>query len=197
MKKLTEEEFNRNWMEFLQYFERAGLTKYLDPNTLMDAMKVSAAAITDESGAAYPGGLLKHINLVCALSERLAKTIGNTFPIDGESLFKVCILHQIAKAEMYTINTNQWEIDKRGMNYTFVNAEGCLRVGERSLLNAYSMGIPFTAQEFEAMRILDRTPEEMTNLRGHLGILSIIIKCSNDIAYALEREQWRKEKINK
>ena len=193
MKTLTEEQFNNYWVEFINFFEKAGLKDYQDIDELKKAMKYSAAATSDESGAAYPGALLRHINLVCALGLRLAKMVSNTFPITEESLLKVCILNQLSKVEMFVLNDNDWEVTKRGLNYKFLEQDGCLKLGERSLLKAMSSGIKFTPIEFEAMRVLDRTPEELKLYNGRLSMLSIIVKTANDMAFALEKEQWKNE----
>ena len=87
-----------------------------------------------DTGIAYPGALIVHINLFTSITERLVKMVAGTFPnISRESLLKVCVIQHLSKIVMYEPNDNQWEIDKRGMLYKFAETEGCLKFGERSV----------------------------------------------------------------
>ena len=79
-----------------------------------------------DTGLAYPGALISHVNMMTSIAERLAKMVCGTFPeIASQSLIKVCLIQHLSKIEMYEPNDNQWEIEKRGMTYKFAETEGC------------------------------------------------------------------------
>lgn len=153
----------------------------------------AAGALSLDTGLAYPGALLVHINLFTNIAERLAKMVCGTFPgITKETLVKVCLLQHLSKIEMYEPNDNQWEVDKRGMAYKFAETEGCLKFGERSALNALNAGIKITPIEFEAICSLDKDGEEAKNRKYVVNILSTIVRQANELAYAIERERFNK-----
>ena len=194
MKRLKEEEFNQEWITFRENFTKAGLDKFVNPDDLLTAMKQSAAGLSEDTGVAYPGGLLVHINLLVPIAQRIAKMISGTFSVSDESVIKVCLLQHLSKIEMFIPNDNQWEIDKRGMNYKFnENLEGCLKFGERSAFNAISTGVPMTPIEYEAMRCMDKDSEETRNGRWTANILTTIVRQANELAYAIEKKRWENE----
>lgn len=107
--------------------------------------------------------------------------------VDKDSLVKVILLSQISKVLMFTPNTNDWEVQKRGMVYTFNNLEGALRMGERSLLIAMNAGVKFTAEEFEAMRILDKSSDDDNYAKYYSSMLSTLVKQANEIVMVLNK----------
>ena len=193
MKNLTisEEKFNQEWSTFWSNMTMAGLAEYFDADKLMNQMKTAAGALSIDTGLAYPGALLVHINLFTALAQRLAKTVCGTFP-NINNLVKVCCLQHLSKIEMYEPNDNQWEIDKRGFVYKFAETEGCLKFGERSALNAMNAGVKLSPVEFEAICSLDKDGEEAKNRKYVVDILSTIVRQANELAYAIEREKFNK-----
>ena len=193
MKNLTlsEEKFNQEWSTFWTNMTTTGLAEHFDADKLMNQMKTAAGAISMDTGLAYPGALIVHINLFTALAQRLAKMVCGTFP-DINNVVKVCCLQHLSKIEMYEPNDNQWEIDKRGFVYKFAETEGCLKFGERSALNAMNAGVKLTPIEFEAICSLDKDGEEAKNRKYVVNILSTIIRQANELAYAIEREKFNK-----
>lgn len=193
MKNLTisEEKFNQEWSTFWTNMTMTGLAEYFDADKLMNQMKTAAGAISMDTGLAYPGALIVHINLFTALAQRLAKMVCGTFP-DVNNIVKVCCLQHLSKIEMYEPNDNQWEIDKRGFVYKFAETEGCLKFGERSALNAMNAGVKLTPIEFEAICCLDKDGEEAKNRKYVVNILSTIVRQANELAYAIEREKFNK-----
>lgn len=190
---LTEEKFNDAWVTFWGNMRLANLADHYNEEGLKEELKHAAGALSIETGLAYPGALIVHINLFTNIAERLAKMVCGTFPgISKESLVKVCCLQHLSKTEMYEKNDNQWEIDKRGFIYKFAETEGCLKFGERSALNAMNNGVKLTPTEFEAICCLDHDGEDAKNRKYVVNILSTIVRQANELAYAIERE-----KINK
>ena len=190
---LTEEEFNKQWVTFWGNMTLCGLSGHYDEDTLKEKLKNAPGALSTDTGLAYPGALLVHINLITGIAARLAKMVAGTFPnINDQNLTKICLIQHLSKFEMYEPNDNQWEIEKRGMAYKFAETEGCLKFGERSALNALNAGIKLTPTEFEAICALDKDGEEAKNRKYIVSITTTIIRQANELAYAIERERFNK-----
>jgi hypothetical protein len=186
---LNNEQQNLEYTEFVSELMKIGInvTEFVSDTQLFNA----PAGLNEDTGNAFTCGLVMHCNTVLKLARRLAKTVSLTFTIDDESLVKVCLLHQIAKTEMFEPNDDQYGI-KRGYLYKFANTEGLLKVGERSLCMCANAGIKFTPIEFEAMRVLDKDGDELKTQKYKLNILSLIILQANELAYAIEKEKFSK-----
>lgn len=188
MKNLTDEQFNSEWGIFWENMGKVGLTSIYKEDGTKKLMKVAAAALSEDTGLAYPGALLVHINLMTNIAQRLADMVENTFEIDRNSLLKVCLLHQFSKIFMYIPNDNEWEVEKRGMNYKFNELNGRLKFGERSIYYATLKGVKFTDIEWEAMECLDKDGEAKIS-KTFDNILTTIIRQANELAYAIARKQ--------
>ncbi len=190
---LSEENFNKEWVTFWGNMQAVGLAGHWDEEKLKNDLKTAAGALSIETGLAYPGALIVHINLFSSIAERLAKMVCGTFPqLTKEQLLKVCLIQHLSKIEMYEPNDNQWEIDKRGFVYKFTETEGCLKFGERSALNALNLGVKLSPIEFEAICSLDKEGEEAKNRKYVVDILTTIVRQANELAYAIERERLNK-----
>ena len=195
MKNLTlsEENFNKQWVTFWGNMQTAGLSGYWNEETLRNALKTATCALSLETGLAYPGALISHINLFTSIAERLAKMVAGTFPdISQEQILKVCLIQHLSKIEMYEPNDNQWEVEKRGLAYKFAKSEGCLKFGERSALNAMNVGVKLSPIEYEAICCLDKDGEEAKSRKYVVDILTTIVRQANELAYAIERERFNK-----
>lgn len=190
---LTEENFNKEWVTFWGNMCLTALNEHFNEEDLKEQLKNAAGALSVDTGLAYPGALLVHINLFTNIAERLAKMVCGTFPgITQQDIAKVCCLQHLSKIEMYEPNDNQWEIEKRGLVYRFAETEGCLKFGERSALNALNAGVKLTPTEFEAICSLDKDGEDAKNRKYVVSILATIIRQANELAYAIERERFNK-----
>lgn len=185
---LNNEQMNLEYTEFVSELMKIGINprEFIDENKLFNA----PAGMSEDTGNAFPGGLMMHCNLVLKLAKRLAKTVSGTFAIDEASLTKVCLLHQIAKVDMFVENDDSWAL-KRGFKYKFAETEGVLKVGERSLCMCTNAGVKFTPIEFEAMRVLDKDGDELKSQKQLINIISLIVLQSNELAYAIEKEKQR------
>lgn len=190
---LTEENFNREWVTFWGNMQTTGLAGHWDEETLKGQLRNAAGALSIDTGLAYPGALIVHINLFTSIALRLAKMVAGTFPgLSPETITKVCLVQHLSKIEMYEPNDNQWEIDKRGFAYKFAELDGCLKFGERSALNALNLGVKLSPIEFEAICSLDKEGEEAKNRKYVVDILTTIVRQANELAYAIERERLNK-----
>jgi hypothetical protein len=195
MMTLSQEQANTAWVQFYSTFERIGLTPFYDMDKLKDELLSSPCAINEEMGTAYKGALLMHINMICALSQRISKMISGTFGVDDISLLKVCCIMHLSKRFLYVENENEWEIKNRGLLFKFAkDLEGVLKGGERSALEALNNGVKISPIEYEAIKCLD---EDDNTKNPYKSILTTIIKQANELAYAIEKEKYNKIVNNK
>ena len=193
MRTFNENTFNQEWVDYWTILTELGLASYFNEDELSNAFKKAPAALTEDTGLAYPGALLSHIRLSTLIAERLCKIMSGTFNIDITSLRKVCCLMHLSKIDMFIPNDNDWEISKRGMNYKFAQLEGCLKAGERSALNACNLGIKFTPIEYESMKALDKDADEFNSGKYYNNIMTVIIRQANDLAYLVAKEKYNKK----
>lgn len=190
MNTITESQANIEWSKFYSKFAELGLTEFYDMDKLQEEMKASPCTTNEESGSAYKGALLIHIIMTIGLSQRIAKMISGTFQIDENSLAKVCLLMHLSKRHMFEESTNDWDI-KRGYPFKFKELGGVMSTGDRSLLEAMNNGVKFTTEEYEAMKCLDN---DDNSKRPFQGIMTTVIRQANDLAYAIEKERYKKLK---
>ena len=185
-KENFEIEFTKFWNEIVS----CGLDNYYRKEYFYEKLGTATCALNEETGCAYPGALLVHINLITALAKRIAKMISGTFKINEQSLTKVYLLMHLSKIDMYVPNDNQWEIEKRGLNYKFAELAGKLKFGERSILYAMNNGVILDAEEFEAIKCLDT--EKENGGKYFESIMTTIVRQANELAYAIEKEKYNK-----
>lgn len=195
MMTLSEEQANTAWVQFYGIIENIGLSSYYDMDQLKKELTASPCALNEEMGTAYKGALLMHINMVCALSQRISKMVSGTFPIDEKSLLKVCCIMHLSKRFLYVENENEWEIKNRGLLFKFAkNLDGVLKGGERSALEALNNGVKLSPIEFEAIKCLD---EDDNTKNPYKSIITTIVKQANELAYTIEKERYNKIVNNK
>ena len=188
---LSDEQKNLAWSQFYEiFYEITGLGSYYDMDKLKEELLSSPCAINEEAGTAYKGALIMHINMVCALAQRLAKMVSGTFSIDEASLLKICCIMHLSKRHIYEVNDNEWEVKNRGLNFKFKKGlDGILKGSERSLLEAMNNGVIITPTEFEAIKSLD---EVEANNNMYKSIYTTIVRQANELAYAIEKERYNK-----
>ena len=69
--------------------------------------------------------------------------------------------------------------------------EGMINGGERSALEALNNGVKLTPIEFEAITCLDND-EQNCSRKAFMSIYSTIARQANEMAYAIERERYKK-----
>lgn len=197
MKVLSEKKFETAWKNFWKRLTDVGYEINFKEDELREALKSASGALSEDTGIAYPGGLITHINITLALADKLYETISqapfNVLNVNKQSLDKVLLLMHLSKIEMYKPNDNTWEIEKRGLNYKFNDElKGRLKFGERSILVCMDARIELTEEEFEAIRSIDRKSEG-TGSDMYESTLSLIVRQVNELAYSFERERNKVE----
>lgn len=192
---LSEQEKVVQLEQFVTNFKDAGLDGFYDMEALQKEILASPCAISEEMGTAYKGALVVHINMAYALVKSLAQKISGTFSINSASLLKVCYIMHLSKRFAYVENENEWEIKNRGLLFKFNNnIEGTLKGGQKSALEALNNGVKLNPDEFESIMILDN---EDDNKSPYRPIMATIVKMANELAYAIERERYKKIKAAK
>jgi hypothetical protein len=183
---MSENKIQENFKKYLDGLVRLFGEKIA--NNIIEALggkdKVSKATFSHltESGSAFDGSLIKNIIKMANYAKNLNAILPTFAQADENSIYKVCMLCQIAKVLLYEENDNNWEIINRGMAYKFNNKlEGALRIGERSTLIAMNVGVKFSEREFEAMRIIDKDYSEDNYTRYYSSPLATVIRQANEL----------------
>lgn len=133
-----------------------------------------------DTGSAFEGSFIKNIIKMTQYANKINGLLPDDMKEDTKSIFKICMLCQIAKVISFEENDNNWEIANRGMAYKYLDLEGALRIGERSALICSNMGVKFTPTEYEAMRILDKTNDGDNYSKYFSSTLSMIVRQSSE-----------------
>ena len=180
---MTESKINEIYVSFITELENAGVdTKKLVEFIGEDKIKNSPAGLELSSGLAFKGALLLLMMTSLRYARQLVKMGDNEFNLDDKSLTKVVLLHHIGKALIYEENDDEWQRNKRGMLYKWVDNETILKAGERSLYVLQRCGIELTETEFEAIKINDKTDDDKFSML-HITPLSMIVKMADDLSY--------------
>ena len=192
MASLSEVQRVTEWTKFFTVFSNLHLAEKYDCDQLQKELCESPCAASSEYGTAYKGALLVHINLTMALAQRIAKMVSGTFQIDDEQLLKICCIMHLSKRHLYIENDNEWEIKNRNMLFKFAKKqEGLINGGERSALEALNNGVKLSPIEFEAITCLDNDEQNCAR-KAFMSIYSTIVRQANEMAYAIERERYKK-----
>lgn len=180
---MTEAKLNEIYVSFITELKEAGVdTDRLIEFVGEDRIKNSPAGLELSSGLAFKGALLLLMMTSLRYARKLVDMGDNEFKIDPKSLTKVVLLHHIGKALIYEENDDEWQKNKRGILYKWVDNETILKAGERSLYVLQRCGIELTETEFEAMKINDKTDDDKFSML-HITPLSMIVKMADDLSY--------------
>lgn len=140
-----------------------------------------------DSGSAFEGSFVKNVIKMANLASKINALLPEEMQAPNESIYKVCLLSQIAKVVMLSKNENNWEVVNRGMLYKYNDLEGALRTGERSILICMNAGMKFSAVEYEAMGILDRNPEDDNYKKYFSSPLSTVVRQAAELTGLINR----------
>ena len=197
--KISENKINEFYTEFISELNSVGVdTEKLVKFVGEDRIKQSPAGLEVKSGLACPGALLfliinslKYAKKLysATTSEKTVQTatgtdtrMVNELGVNYESLVKVALLHHIGKAMIYEPNDDEWQVNKRGIIYKWVDNDTTINCGERSQYICQRCGIEFSETEFEAMKINDKNNEDKFSML-HIQPLSMLIKQADELTY--------------
>jgi hypothetical protein len=179
------------FVKYLEIYNFAEIEKDFNDIIDVEEFKKTPANPMLDSGLAYEGSLMFHILMVWHFAKKISCIYENITQINMKDLAKVVVLHQLGKVGMFAKNEDNWQINKLGKVYNFTEKDFCLKTGELSKMLCGNNGISFTPQQYEAMSILDKTPEEYENMSKFRTHISTILKISNDMAYTIARERYK------
>lgn len=148
-------------------------------------IKAPASTMTDFHNA-FEGGLIDHTLRVAAYAVKINNSLPEDEKVDQASLLKVCFLHQIGKANLYTPCTSDWHRKNQGKMYEFNDTIVSMRVGERSVYYATSNGVKLTEEEFSAILFFDKTDDKMSDY--HNSMLGDLLKMGSVLAIKNEQK---------
>jgi hypothetical protein len=123
-------------------------------------IKAPATAMRDQYNA-FEGGLIDHLLNVTKYAVIFNNALPESDRVSQDSLIKVCLLHQIGKAHLFTPCTSEWHRTNQGKMYEFNNELIAMRVSERSLYYALNYGVKLTDEEYAAISMFDKTDDKM------------------------------------
>jgi hypothetical protein len=138
---------------------------------------------SNEFGNAYEGSLLEIVlKTLTPYAVKLNEVLPEGKRVDKNTLVKICLLHQLAKAVRLIPNDNSWEIEKRGLVYKYNNELPSIRTGLHSLIMCQDCGINFSTEEAEAMTVNDRDLTD-DQARWHSSIMATIVRQASELTY--------------
>ena len=197
---LSEAKINEFYTVFVSELNDVGIDAEKLVNFLgEDKIKSAPAGLETKSGLAFPGALLFLIIRSLEQSMKLwdatstqknvddgnggVKTVTvNNFGIDKQSLRKVMLLHHLGKVMIYEPNDDEWQVNKRGILYKWVDNETTINCGERAQYICQKVGIELSESEFEAMKINDKNDEDRFSML-HIQPISMLVKMADDLTY--------------
>ncbi len=136
---------------------------------------------------AFEGGLIDHLLNVTKYAVNFNNALPEDERVNQKSLVKVCLLHQIGKAHIYTPCTSEWHRTNQGKMYEFKDTHISMRVSERSLYYLLSHGVKLTEEEFGAISMFDKTDDKMAEY--HNSPLGDLLKAASLFAIKNEKRK--------
>jgi hypothetical protein len=166
-----------------KYFETATKNGFMNDELMSflgeDFIKAPATSMTSYHNA-FEGGLIDHLLKVAKYAIGINNSLPEDERVDQTSLLKVCLLHGIGKAKLYTPCTSEWHRKNQGKMYEFNENLVSMRVGERSAYYAISHGVSLTEEEYTAILFFDKTDDKMSEY--HNTMLGELLKMGNVLA---------------
>ncbi|MBP5722290.1 MAG: hypothetical protein J6X18_01715 [Bacteroidales bacterium] len=149
-------------------------------------MSASYSNLAD-SGSAGDGTFIRNVIKVANMAAKINELLPENFRAESDSIYKVCLLNQIGKVVMLSKNDNNWEVVNRGMLYKYNDLDGALRTCERSILICMNAGVKFTPVEYEAMGILDVSPDDDNYKKYFSSPLSSVVRQASELIGMINR----------
>lgn len=177
---ISNEKIVKNYSLFLSKLNSIGVdTTNLDKN-LSDQIANASFAISNDMGTACNGSLLHIIlRILTPYAIKLNSILPEELQVEQSSIVKVCLLSHISKAVLFTPNTNDWEVQKRGLIYKYAPTSTTIKFGARSTFIAINNGVSFTEEEYEAMSCMDKVDD--TQSKYFSSTLSVIVRQANEL----------------
>ena len=180
---ISKEIIEKNFSLYIKKLAQIGVN--VDKLTELYGEKIMKASFTNsnEFDNAYEGSLLEiTLKVLTPYAVKLNELLPEEQRVDKNTLVKICLLHQIAKAIKLVPNDNQWEIEKRGLVYKYNQELPSIRTGLMSLSMLQECDIKMTAQEIEALTVNDRDLTDDQS-RWYSSVMATIVRQANELTY--------------
>ena len=132
---ITTETKEKNLMLFFKKLSQLGIDTARLEETYGTAIMNGSFTNSNEFGNAYEGSLLEIVlKTLTPYAGKLNELLPEGKKVDKNTLVKICLLHQLAKAIRLIPNDNTWEIEKRGLVYKYNSDLPSIRTGLHSLI---------------------------------------------------------------
>lgn len=172
-----------------KYFETATKHGFMTEElmkSLGEAFIKAPASSMKSLHNSFEGGLIDHSLKVTKYAVSINNILPEALKVDLSSLIKVCLLHQIGKANLYVPCKSEWHIKNQGKMYEFNEDLVSMHVGERSIQTATTNGVKFTDAEFQAIVNYDKDDSDK-QAKWHSTPLGVILKQANELAMIEEK----------
>lgn len=183
---LTEEKILKNAKKFNDTGIKYGVVNDELMNMLgTDFIKAPCTTSTNFYNA-YEGGLIQHILNVTKHAISINEKLPENKQVEVASIIRVCLIHQIGKANMFIEQKSQWHRENKGEMFTWNEEALTMSTAERSVFYALKSGIALTEDEVYAIFNYNSefAQKEMTKLGDKLAAL---LKVANLVAVIEEK----------
>lgn len=180
---MTEDIKQKNLEIYIKKLNQIGVDTSLLIEKYGDKLKEATFTNSNEFGNAYNGSFIEIVlKILTPYAVKLNELLPDEQRVNKNTLVKVCLLHQIAKAIRIIENDNQWEIEKRGLLYKYDNSLPSIRTGLHSVSMCFECGIQLSTEEIEGMTTNDRDLTD-DQARWYSSVMAIIIRQANELTY--------------
>lgn len=190
---LTNSKIELNYVSYLKRLEKYGCYSQKMIDDLGDSLKMGTFAMSEDSGACYPGSLIDVVlNMMCTLGYHINEDVLTgthaIMKVNPEMLMRVLLLQHISKAVMFVPTAEEWK-RRKGIPYDF-NEETptSLSLGKRTLFMCQEYGIPLSEEEYDAISVMDRENDDKSHL---LTPLAVLVKSINSMVFVELRTRYR------
>lgn len=192
---LTTEKINLNYITFCNKLKKYNCYSEQMINEIGEQLKDCSFSMNDDSGSAYQGSMIDIVlNHLCSVAYNINEVVFgptgkfNSMRVNPDMLMRVLLLQHIAKAEMFVNTRDTWKV-KKGMLYEFnTNLKASLKLGERSLYLCQKYGIELAEEEYEAIRIIDKSEDD--KIVFYINPLCSIVKMANQFVAVEMRQKY-------
>ena len=192
---LTPEKINLNYITFCNKLKKYNCYSEQMINEIGEQLKDCSFSMNDDSGSAYQGSMIDIVlNHLCSVAYNINEVVFgptgkfNSMRVNPDMLMRVLLLQHIAKAEMFVNTRDTWKV-KKGMLYEFnTNLKALLKLGERSLYLCQKYGIELAEEEYEALRIIDKSEDD--KIMFYINPLCSIVKMANQFVAVEMRQKY-------
>lgn len=192
---LTPEKINLNYITFCNKLKKYNCYSEQMINEIGEQLKDCSFSMNDDSGSAYQGSMIDIVlNHLCSVAYNINEVVFgptgkfNSMRVNPDMLMRVLLLQHIAKAEMFVNTRDTWKV-KKGMLYEFnTNLKASLKLGERSLYLCQKYGIELAEEEYEAIRIIDKSEDD--KIVFYINPLCSIVKMANQFVAVEMRQKY-------